>query len=267
MESFESQSLIMGQRLRELRTARHLSFEALKKALMEKYNISISIDSLKNYEVSQSWHTKAAQKEGMSIKYLRCFADFYGVSSDYLLGMDVPQTPDVSVREMIEKTGLSEKAIEHLCITQNSHSELTPVLNLILEEPFFFEFLNGIGKCIGAAKATAIVNGIQGELFHQNEISLGHIEDFEHEYANQLSVTARNSQHGYFTNQYLEKYAAQAFFYISKPESEQEALDDLLSELSQLSFSDLCEYRSTIELSHLLNSLNRTQSLKSQSEI
>lgn len=200
-----------------------------------------------------------------SLEYLLKMCELFGCELGYLLGEH--ELPTRAATDIQQQTGLSLKAIEHLHITQNSHSELTPVLNLILEEPFFFEFLNEIGKYIGAAKATSIVNGVQGELLHQNEISLGHIEDFEYEYANKLSMIARSSQHGYFTKQYLEKYAAQAFFYISKPESEQESLNDLLSELSQLSFPDLCEYRSTIVLSQLLKNLNHTQSLKSESEI
>lgn len=264
MESFKSQSLIMGQRLRELRTARHLSFESLKKALMEKYNISISIDSLKNYEVSQSWHTKAAQKEGMSIKYLRCFADFYGVSADYLLGMDVPQTPDVTIRDMVEKTGLSEQATKYLIDTNTHNPDLMHVLNNVLEEQGFFELVDEIGRYLGASMATLIVNRIQDDCFSDLDKQINSVDAFDEaykKYANQLDMIAKSNSYEGFIHLYLEKYAAEALV------SEQQHIEPLLSELSDIGFTGLCEYRSTIALSHLLKCLRTKHLLKSETEI
>lgn len=107
----KSKSLIMAKRLRELRTEKGLSIEALKTAIMDKYEIEISIDSLKNYEVSTLPHAKVYKNEGMCVKYLRCLADFYGVSADYLLGLDVPKSLDISVREIMDYTGLSEENV------------------------------------------------------------------------------------------------------------------------------------------------------------
>ena len=87
MAGDKSKSLIMAQRLKDLRTERGLSHESLRKALMEKYEMDISVDSLKNYEVSKVPHAKAYKNEGRRQEDLRCLADFYGVSSDYILSL------------------------------------------------------------------------------------------------------------------------------------------------------------------------------------
>lgn len=105
----KSKSLIMAQRLKDLRTERGLSHESLRKALMEKYEIDISVDSLKNYEVSKVPHAKAYKNEGMRVEYLRCLADFYGVSSDYLIGLSDAKTSDPRATSAMEYTGLSEE--------------------------------------------------------------------------------------------------------------------------------------------------------------
>ncbi len=105
----KSKSLIMAQRLKDLRNERGLSHESLRKALMEKYEIDISVDSLKNYEVSKVPHAKAYKNEGMRVEYLRCLADFYGVSSDYLIGLSDAKTSDPRAISAMEYTGLSEE--------------------------------------------------------------------------------------------------------------------------------------------------------------
>lgn len=108
MAGDKSKSLIMAQRLKDLRNERGLSHESLRKALMEKYEIDISVDSLKNYEVSKVPHAKAYKNDGMRVEYLRCLADFYGVSSDYLLGISDTKTPNTETRAIVALTGLSE---------------------------------------------------------------------------------------------------------------------------------------------------------------
>lgn len=119
----KSKSLIMAQRLKELRNERGLSHESLRKALMEKYEIDISVDSLKNYEVSKVPHVKAYKNDGMRVEYLRCLADFYGVSSDYLLGSDVPKSSNTTIQDMVAYLGISEESILTL-YTWNNMEEI-----------------------------------------------------------------------------------------------------------------------------------------------
>ena len=115
MAADKSKSLIMAQRLKALRTEKGLSHESLRKALMEKYEIDISVDSLKNYEVSKVPHAKAYKNEGMRVEYLRCLAEFYGVSADYLLGLSDVRTQDTDIRMISNATGLTEKNAAMLC--------------------------------------------------------------------------------------------------------------------------------------------------------
>lgn len=112
----EDLSPVLAKRLKELRESRGLTLAGLSKALTEKYGIQISKESLTNYEVVDSFHSKARKNEGMSVKYLRCLADFYGVSTDYLLGLTDPDnsTADKKLRMISEYTGLSNKAISRL---------------------------------------------------------------------------------------------------------------------------------------------------------
>ena len=53
----------------------------------------------------------------MKIEFLSCFADFYGVSTDYLLGRTDTPTPDVSLRAASEYIGLSDEVVDYLHVT------------------------------------------------------------------------------------------------------------------------------------------------------
>lgn len=109
-------SFVTAQRLKELRTQKGLSYEALRNKLIEKYGVEISIDSLKNYEVSKDSHVRAYKNEGMRLSYLRCLADFYGVSSDYILGISDVKNQSMDIKMIVESTGLSEENVLVLCL-------------------------------------------------------------------------------------------------------------------------------------------------------
>lgn len=139
MATDKNKSLIMARRLKDLRNEIGLSYELLRKALMEKYEINISIDSLKNYEVYKVPHAKVYKNEGMRVEYLRCLADFYGVSTDYLLGISDVRSLDVTTKRIVEETGLSENATEVLqSLNKRSQgsvvvSNVIATINLLLE--------------------------------------------------------------------------------------------------------------------------------------
>lgn len=107
-------SFVLARRLKELREGKELSLRALSAAIKEKCGIQISRESLLNYEIDSDTHPKAQKREGMSVRKLRCFAEFYGVSTDYLLGLtDVPSA-NADVRAACSFTGLSENAVSLL---------------------------------------------------------------------------------------------------------------------------------------------------------
>ena len=101
-------SILMAKRLKKLREEKKISHVSLSNAIKEKYGIDISRDSLMSYEVSDPNHTKAYKNDGMRVEYLRCLADFYGVSADYLLGFtNAPNRQPSAVDEL----GLSPKVV------------------------------------------------------------------------------------------------------------------------------------------------------------
>lgn len=81
-------SILMAQRLKSIREEKRLSHVALKDALEQKYGIEISRDSLMSYERLKPDDNNRYKNEGMRVEYLRYLADFYGVTADYLLGID-----------------------------------------------------------------------------------------------------------------------------------------------------------------------------------
>lgn len=107
----DNYSVIIARRLKQLREDAGLSHDRLSKALFERYSIKISSDSLMNYEVADKYHTKARKNLGMSVKYLYCLSDFYGVSADWLLGLSNERTLNGDLAQACRYTGLSANSI------------------------------------------------------------------------------------------------------------------------------------------------------------
>ena len=107
-------SFVMAERLKQLREAKGLSHERLSSALSAQYGISISSDSLMNYEVTGEFHSKKYKNLGMRVEYLRYFSDFYNVSTDYLLGLTDTQSTNEDVQAVCQVTGLREDNIYDL---------------------------------------------------------------------------------------------------------------------------------------------------------
>lgn len=139
MSSVQHPSFITAERLRSLRKGKGLSHEGLSRELRTRYDIKISSDSLQNYEVTDEHHTKAYKNQGMRIEFLLCLADFYNVSTDYLLG----RTGDPQRRpSAIDDLGLSEGAVlwlSALKICQNP--AVLAGVNSILSNFYFHKLL------------------------------------------------------------------------------------------------------------------------------
>ena len=116
--AFEDKSLEMAKRLKQLRKENRFSHEKLRTELV-KYGIEISKDSLINYEVTDPFHTKAYSNNGMKVEYLRVLADFYHVSTDYLLGLANDPTPDPTTQSVCNYTGLSGATVKSLHLLED----------------------------------------------------------------------------------------------------------------------------------------------------
>ena len=124
------QSLKMAERLKQLRGK--LSHQKLSETIEQRYGVKISKDSLINYEVTDEHHTKAYKNEGMNMKYICCLADFFGVSTDYLLG--ISDIKNINTKEITAlQLGLSEKAIDSIRLINEIEPKITTLLNWIIE--------------------------------------------------------------------------------------------------------------------------------------
>ena len=134
-------TLVTAKRLKALREEKGLSHKNLSDELRAKYNISISKSSLINYE-AEDYHSKSGANSGMRIDYLRCLADYYGVTTDYLLGLDDCPSIDPDVQAISKYLGLSVKGIDAL---RESLYEST-VLNQLCEIDEFWDLIAKISS-------------------------------------------------------------------------------------------------------------------------
>lgn len=133
-------SVKFAHQLKALREQKNLSQQQLAEAITNKYKgigVTISADSIMYYETVEKHHTKFKKNTGMAVKYLWCFADFFEVSVDYLLGNVPHSTTDENQRIACEYTGLSEESVKALRF-QSSYSAGTPnivitLINTLLE--------------------------------------------------------------------------------------------------------------------------------------
>lgn len=142
----KEQSFKMARRLKKLRTSKELSHAKLSAELLRIYDIKISRASLMNYEIDDEHHSRAESCANlkMNAEYLNCFADFYGVSTDYLLCRTDMTTSDVNALSVCKEYGLSESFCEWLKCLEESEPDIKPgVLNglRLLYERESFEWI------------------------------------------------------------------------------------------------------------------------------
>lgn len=114
MSFYDDRSVQLAKNLKQLREDRGLSHKKLSDAIFANYCVKISDDSLKNYEVTEKNHSRFGKIKGMNIEYLVCLADFFGVSTDYLLGLTGTRSKDENVQAVTSLTRLTENAANAL---------------------------------------------------------------------------------------------------------------------------------------------------------
>lgn len=88
------------------------------------------------------------------IEILMKLADYYHVSSDYLLGMSDVKKADSTIQSMVLKTGLSENVINKLCYYKERMTEFTDSLNIVLKSTNFEKVLSEVKEYMDAVKMT-----------------------------------------------------------------------------------------------------------------
>lgn len=129
-------SIKTGERLHKLRIDSGLSLWKLREEICRKYGVEISKDSLINYEVSDSEHPRKYKNNGMRIEYLRYFSNFYGVSSDYLLGLSDVPTTDTTIQAICNHTGLSDDFVSWLETHKDYAPQIERLSKLMIENGF-----------------------------------------------------------------------------------------------------------------------------------
>lgn len=137
-------SAVFAGRLKSLRQERGLSLKTLADELNSQYAYeilsgnragkkqTISEAALKAYEAGEN-HSRSGDNKGMRAEYLLWLADFYEVSTDYLLGRTDIRSPHMNVQAIAEETGLSEKSVHDLMGTYLGGTKLlSPIVDDIL---------------------------------------------------------------------------------------------------------------------------------------
>ena len=111
----QTMSFEMGSRLKSLREEKGLSYQELADALLDNYEIKISKDSLRDYEINKDFRSKAKllPNLGMRTEYLYVLAKFYGVSADWLLGLS-DYRDDKARQITLDDLGFSEPATNQI---------------------------------------------------------------------------------------------------------------------------------------------------------
>lgn len=122
------QKAVFALRLGELRNKKGLSQEELSSAL------DIDRGTIAKYET---------QKRIPSYEHLTSFAEFFDVSTDYLLGITKNKTPDPEISMICEYTGLSDSAVQALNMIKGS--DLSRDISIMLDE---------MGECVHASVYT-----------------------------------------------------------------------------------------------------------------
>ena len=128
-------SIKFAKRLKELREKKGKTQLQLANEISQQYGVKLSDDSIMYYETIEKHHTKFKKNTGMALKYLWCFADYFEVSVDYLLGNVDYHTTEENQRISCEYTGLSEDVIDFFYSIRSS--ELIGYLNTFLSPSNF----------------------------------------------------------------------------------------------------------------------------------
>ena len=166
----DNQKIITAQRLKELRTKKNLSHEKLHDEL-KKINIDVSVGSLKAYEVTDIYHSKFHSTKEMSIETLYGLAEFYNVSTDYILGLTDNPTKNAELRAVCDYTGLSGENIEIITVVKDAGYK--HIIKSIINDKFFLELIK---RCcsieVFSKKLQEILNGDEYKQFQSENKKL-----------------------------------------------------------------------------------------------
>lgn len=165
----EELSFGLGERLRQLRNEKGLSYPALAAELKKHYDISISKDSLMNYEIAEATHSKAKNLPnlGMKLEYLYCLADYYKVSIDWLVG-NTDFRGFSAAEQSAESLGLPESFVSFVqALSQSDKNGEFELVKKIFES---WSFLRALGTVCQFAWTPRSENSKKLDINERNQL-------------------------------------------------------------------------------------------------
>lgn len=141
--------VLCSRRLKELRQEKHISHQALADTIGVSKQVVINYEVAANNGgvVTNSPSDKTLSVAGMKIETLYKLAEYYNVSTDYLLGRTDVKTADTQLKTICEVTNLSEAAAKKI-IKLNEKENQSDIdysdmlFNQMIESPEFDEIVN-----------------------------------------------------------------------------------------------------------------------------
>lgn len=154
---------VFPERLSELMKERNVTQEELA------HELGIKRQTVSLYKNGQST-PDAAQLKNISL--------FFGVSSDWLLGLSDVKSCDMDIRAICEKTGLSEKAVSIISQELNFSecsgcNSLADIFSDFIEDPIFLQIIGGFALACNAelVSPTSVFEKImEYQQIHQKEL-------------------------------------------------------------------------------------------------
>lgn len=164
----------MAKQLNE--QAKKILAERLRELIDEKLDTDYKLTLPKQCEqMNLSYQTFCKYTNSISdcsITNLSIIADYYGVSTDFLLGRTNTRSPNTDIQAVCNTIGLSEKAI-FLLQKWNQSNYYNKYISAILENPEFERLLEQICEILVSSRAEGKLynnnNGIEDITVTQNE--------------------------------------------------------------------------------------------------
>ena len=126
-------------------------------------------------------HLNAAGPECLQGEYVIAYCKYFKCSADYLFGFTDVQSPDIDIRKICERTGLSEQAVTNLCErikNQGSQSEIHRCWSRLMEGDGFlripFDWMAAYNEACEVIKCDAAVTAIETVLKDEEPESIAY---------------------------------------------------------------------------------------------
>lgn len=139
---------------------------------------------------------------------LIALSNYFGVSTDYLLGLSKIKTSDNSIQAACNVTGLSEKAIKWLHSMNHSPLGLPVALSFLMEQQSFFSFLLEMRKYLAACRAETVFQNLHDSIIPENidSLDLDMQERIWREFSSEIKQIVKNHHYDAIMSSYLLTY-------------------------------------------------------------